>query len=50
MKNLNVNITEMELYDLLNNLDDVNKGIIDFPDFLNLMAKKINKIVFKKIN
>lgn len=41
LRSLGFNPTNGELTDMINELDDCN-GIIDFQDFLILMAKKLN--------
>merc|ERR1712146_46136 len=41
MRPLGQNPTEAELQDMINEVDADASGTIDFPEFLNLMAKKI---------
>lgn len=54
MRSLGQNPTEAELQDMINEVDADGNGTIDFPEFLNLMARKmkvqfvVNQIVFGK--
>lgn len=48
MRSLGQNPTEAELQDMINEVDADGNGTIDFPEFLNLMAKKM-KVRIKKI-
>merc|ERR1711861_102327 len=41
MRSLGQNPTEAELQDMINEVDADASGTIDFPEFLNLMAKKM---------
>ena len=41
MRSLGQNPTEAELQDMINEVDVDGNGTIDFPEFLNLMAKKM---------
>merc|ERR1712022_96093 len=41
MRSLGQNPTEAELQDMINEVDADGSGTIDFPDFLNLMARKM---------
>ncbi|GMJ06659.1 calmodulin 1, TOUCH 1 [Hibiscus trionum] len=41
MRSLGQNPTEAELRDMINEVDADQNGTIDFPEFLNLMAKKM---------
>ena len=41
MRSLGQNPTEAELRDLINEVDADGNGTIDFPEFLNLMARKM---------
>merc|ERR1739841_63306 len=41
MRSLGQNPTEAELQDMINGVDADGNGTIDFPEFLNLMAKKM---------
>ena len=41
MRSLGQNPTEAELQDMVNEVDADGNGTIDFPEFLNLMAKKM---------
>ncbi len=50
MRSLGQNPTEAELQDMINEVDADGNGTIDFPEFLNLMARKmkvqsVNQIV-----
>ena len=53
MRSLGQNPTEAELQDMINEVDADGNGTIDFPEFLNLMARKMKvpvcaiQIVFK---
>ena len=40
MRSLGQSPTETELQDMINEVDTDGSGTIDFPEFLNLMAKK----------
>ena len=40
MRSLGQNPTETELQDMINEVDTDGSGTIDFPEFLNLMARK----------
>ncbi|KAH0733748.1 hypothetical protein KY285_009455 [Solanum tuberosum] len=37
------NPTEAKLQDMINEVDADGNGTIDFPEFLNLMARKMNE-------
>jgi calmodulin len=41
MRSLGQNPTEAELQDMINEVDADDNGTIDFPEFLNLMARKM---------
>ena len=41
MRSLGQNPTEAELQDMINEVDSDQNGTIDFPEFLTMMAKKI---------
>merc|ERR1711990_900033 len=41
MRSLGQNPTEAELQDMINEVDADGSGTIDFPEFLNLMARKM---------
>ncbi|KAI9071335.1 hypothetical protein K1719_046714 [Acacia pycnantha] len=41
MRSLGQNPTEAELQDIINEVDADGNGAIDFPEFLNLMARKM---------
>lgn len=41
MRSLGQNPTEAELRDMINEVDADQNGTIDFPEFLNLMARKM---------
>ncbi|XP_074562578.1 calmodulin-3-like [Curcuma longa] len=41
MQLLEQNLTEAELQDMINEVDADGNGTIDFPEFLNLMARKM---------
>ncbi len=41
MKSLGQNPTEKELQDMINEVDTDGNNIIDFPEFLSLMARKM---------
>jgi len=41
MRSLGQNPTEPELQDMINEMDVDKKGTIDFPEFLNLMGRKM---------
>jgi calmodulin len=41
MRSLGQNPTEQELMDMINEVDEDGSGTVDFPEFLNMMAKKI---------
>ncbi|SJK86197.1 calmodulin [Babesia microti strain RI] len=43
MRSLGQNPTEAELHDMINEIDSHGKGAIDFPEFLNLMARKMKE-------
>ncbi|KAB5544039.1 hypothetical protein DKX38_012151 [Salix brachista] len=43
MRSLGQNPTEAELQDMINEVDADQNGTIDFPEFLNLMARKMKK-------
>ncbi|XP_074572204.1 calmodulin-5/6/7/8-like isoform X2 [Curcuma longa] len=42
MRSLGQNPTEAELQDMINEVDADGSGTIDFPEFLNLMARKLH--------
>ena len=46
MRSLGQNPTEAELQDMINEVDADGNGTIDFPEFLNLMARKM-KVRFR---
>ena len=41
MRSLGQNPTEAELQEMINEVDADGNGTIDFPEFLNLMARKM---------
>merc|ERR1711865_79189 len=43
MRSLGQNPTEAELQDMINEVDADGSGTIDFPEFLNLMARKMKE-------
>ncbi|KAL5995498.1 Calmodulin [Asimina triloba] len=43
MRSLGQNPTEAELQDMINEVDADQNGTIDFPEFLNLMARKMKE-------
>lgn len=45
MRSLGQNPTEAELQDMINEVDADGNGTIDFPEFLNLMARKMKASV-----
>ncbi|KAH0706190.1 hypothetical protein KY285_010474 [Solanum tuberosum] len=48
MRSLGQNPTEAELQDMINEVDADGNGTIDFPEFLNLMARKIKDTDFEE--
>jgi calmodulin len=42
MRSLGQNPTEAELQDMINEVDADGSGAIDFPEFLTMMARKMN--------
>lgn len=46
MRSLGQNPTEAELQDMINEVDADQNGTIDFPEFLNLMARKMKVSLF----
>ena len=42
MRSLGQNTTEAELQDMINEVDADGNGNIDFPEFLTMMARKMN--------
>ncbi|KAF3773549.1 Calmodulin-2 [Nymphaea thermarum] len=48
MRSLGQNPSEAELVDMINEVDVDQNGTIDFPEFLNLMARKMKEIYFQK--
>lgn len=48
MRSLGQNPTEAELQDMINEVDADQNGTIDFPEFLNLMARKM-KVSFVEL-
>ena len=42
MRSLGQNPTERDLQDMINEVDADGNGIIDFPEFLTMMARKIH--------
>jgi len=44
MRSLGQNPTEAELQDMINEVDADGNGTIDFPEFLNLMARKMKVV------
>ncbi|RVW83927.1 Calmodulin [Vitis vinifera] len=47
MRSLGQNPTEAELQDMINEVDADQNGTIDFPEFLNLMARKMKVLSAK---
>ena len=45
MRSLGQNPTEAELQDMINEVDADGNGTIDFPEFLNLMARKMKVLI-----
>ncbi|XP_074567121.1 calmodulin-like [Curcuma longa] len=45
MRSLGQNPTEAELQDMINEVDADGNGAIDFPEFLNLMARKMKDTI-----
>ena len=43
MSELGQNLTKTELDDIINEVDTDGNGTVDFPEFLNLMARKMNE-------
>ncbi|KAF8632680.1 hypothetical protein AX17_004812 [Amanita inopinata Kibby_2008] len=41
MRSLNLNPTEAELHEMINEVDADGSGTIDFPEFLTMMARKM---------
>ena len=41
MRSLDRNPTEAELQDMINEVDADGNGVIDFPEFLTMMARKM---------
>ena len=50
MRSLGQNPTEAELQEMINEVDADGNGTIDFPEFLNLMARKMKVILFSNIS
>ena len=48
MRSLGQNPTEAELQDMINEVDADGNGTIDFPEFLNLMARKM-KVCLRRV-
>jgi calmodulin len=48
MRSLGQNPTEAELQDMISEVDADQNGTIDFPEFLNLMARKM-KVSFPEL-
>lgn len=46
MRSLGQNPTEAELQDMINEVDADGNGTIDFPEFLNLMARKMKVNIY----
>ncbi|KAK2980572.1 hypothetical protein RJ640_003501 [Escallonia rubra] len=44
MRSLGQNPTEVELQDMINEVDADQNGTIDFPEFLNLMSRKMKPL------
>lgn len=49
MRSLGQNPTEAELQDMINEVDADQNGTIDFPEFLNLMARKMKVWLFHEV-
>jgi calmodulin len=45
MRSLGQNPTEAELQDMINEVDADGNGTIDFPEFLNLMQRKMQVLL-----
>jgi calmodulin len=43
MRSLGQNPTEAELQDMINEVDTDGDGVLDFPDFLTMMARKVQE-------
>ena len=43
MRSLGQNPTEAELQDMINEVDQDGSGLIDFPEFLTLMSRKMHE-------
>jgi Ca2+-binding EF-hand superfamily protein len=50
MRSLGQNPTEAELQDMINEVDADGNGTIDFPEFLNLMARKMKVHSWLKVS
>ncbi|XP_052105307.1 calmodulin-beta-like [Mytilus californianus] len=44
LRQLGMNPSEAELHDMIDAVDSDGNGTIDFPEFLNMMASKMNEI------
>ncbi|XP_043836643.1 calmodulin-A-like [Dromiciops gliroides] len=48
MQSLSQNLIEAKLQDMINEVDADGNGMIDFPEFLNMMARKMKDIDSKE--
>lgn len=50
MRSLGQNPTEAELQEMINEVDADGNGTIDFPEFLNLMARKMKAPLYLSLS